>query len=441
MIRKLTYAAIFLAAFATFLSRAHRSGTMNDPPRGGDARDYEAIAFNLWKGRGFGYYWSDAEWQEPYRRSPRFRAALGRESEYYPTTYRPPALPALLALVYAVAGRNFAAWVVLNCAFVAGAVTLGAAIAVHFGGLLAAPVAAFLILQSPELSDLSREIMTEGLAAFLVSLLAWLWVTGGRKPVSNRMAAVSGVVLGALVLARSIFVLWLPIALFTPGRDESSGGDPDASAFRARWGGRKLWLARAVCIVAAVLVVGPWWVRNIVVTRAFLPMGSQGPINLPAGFSQRALDNQGRWRSNAGDGARELIAEGVSPLSLEYEVRLAKVRSATTLKWMREHPLDVLRLMRMHVWQELRPRRGTTAWNLLLPAAVAALLYFRKTPGVTVVGLILCANIFSIAMTWGATGRFMVPVQPLLLALVGAMAISIVREAAGWLRRPGGQAA
>jgi hypothetical protein len=108
---------------------------------------------------------------------------------------------------------------------------------------------------------------------------------------------------------------------------------------------------------------------------------------------------------------------------------------------MREHPLDVLRLMRMHVWQELRPRRGTTAWNLLLPAAVAALLYFRKTPGVTVVGLILCANIFSIAMTWGATGRFMVPVQPLLLALVGAMAISIVREAAGWLRRPGGQAA
>jgi hypothetical protein len=442
MIRKLTYAAIFLAAFATFLSRAHRSGTMNDPPRGGDARDYEAIAFNLWKGRGFGYYWSDAAWQEPYRRSPRFRAALGRESEYYPTTYRPPAVPALLALVYSVAGRNFAAWVVLNCAFVAGAVTLGAAIAVHFAGLLAAPVAAFLILQSPELSDLSREVMTEGLATFLVSVLAWLWVTGGRKPVSTRMAAVSGVVLGALVLARSIFVLWLPIALFTPGREESSGGDPDAGAFSsARWGGRKLWRARAVCIVAAVLVVGPWWVRNIVVTQAFLPMGSQGPINLPAGFSQRALDNQGRWRSNAGDGARELIAEGVSPLSLEYEVRLAKVRSAMTLKWMREHPLDVLRLMRMHVWQELRPRRGTTMWNLLLPAAVAALLYFRKTPGVLVVGLILCANIFSIAMTWGATGRFMVPVQPLLLALVSAMAISIVREAGGWLRRPGGQAA
>jgi hypothetical protein len=192
-----------------------------------------------------------------------------------------------------------------------------------------------------------------------------------------------------------------------------------------------------VCVLAAVLVVGPWWIRNIVVTDAFLPMGSQGPINLPAGFSQRALDNQGRWRSNAGDGARELIAEGVSPLSLEYEVRLAKVRSALTLTWMREHPLDVLRLMRMHIWQELRPRRGATMWNFLLPAGVAALVYFRRSTGALVVALILCANIFSIALTWGATGRFMVPVQPLLLALVSAMAVSIVRQAAGRLRRAG----
>jgi hypothetical protein len=171
------------------------------------------------------------------------------------------------------------------------------------------------------------------------------------------------------------------------------------------------------------------------VTGAFLPMGSQGPINLPAGFSQRALDNQGRWRSNAGDGARELIAEGVSPLSLEYEVRLAKVRSALTMKWMREHPLDVVRLMGMHVWQELRPRRGALVWDLLLPAAILALVYFRKSPGTLVAGLILAANILSIAMTWGATGRFMIPVQPLLLALVSAMAVSIVLQAGGRLRR------
>jgi hypothetical protein len=94
-------------------------------------------------------------------------------------------------------------------------------------------------------------------------------------------------------------------------------------------------------------------------------------------------------------------------------------------------------LMRMHVWQELRPRRGPLIWDLLLPAAVVALIYFRKSPGVLVAGLILCANIFSIAMTWGATGRFMVPVQPLLLALVSGMTVAMVRQAGGWLRRAG----
>jgi nucleoside permease NupC len=82
-------------------------------------------------------------------------------------------------------------------------------------------------------------------------------------------------------------------------------------------------------------------------------------------------------------------------------------------------------------------------WDLLLPAALAALVYFRKSPGVVVIALILFANIFSIAMTWGATGRFMVPVQPLLLALVSAMAVGIVRQAGAWLRRarPGDQPA
>jgi hypothetical protein len=124
-------------------------------------------------------------------------------------------------------------------------------------------------------------------------------------------------------------------------------------------------------------------------------------------------------------------------------VAVAKIRSALTLKWMWEHPLDVLRLMGMHVWQELRPRRGPMIWNLLLPAALLALLYFRKSPGALVVALIVFANIFSVAMTWGATGRFMVPVQPLLLALVSAMAVSSARLAAGWFRRvrPGGQPA
>jgi 4-amino-4-deoxy-L-arabinose transferase-like glycosyltransferase len=421
--RRLVFAAIFLIAFGLFIGRARAAGgDLSEPPLGGDQRDYEAIAFNLWKGRGFGYYWSDPQWREPYLRSPRFTAALGdRRSDYYPTTYRPPLFPALWAAVYSVAGRNIAVVRIMNCALMAGAITLAAAIAAHFAGLVAAPVAAILLLQSPHLTQYSRELLTEALATFLVSLLVWLWVSRSELPVSDRAAAISGVVLGLLVLARSIFVLWLPIALLMPGRSVS--------------GRSGIWRARAVCVLACALVVAPWWTRNIIVTGAFLPMGSQGPINLPAGFSQRALDNQGRWRSNPGDGAPELIAAGVDPFSLEYEVRLARHRSALATGWMRDNPQEVVRLMGLHVWQELRPRRSPTAWDFLFPAAVVALLYFRRRPGILPVTLVLCATLLSIALTWGATGRFMVPVQPLMLALVSAMVVSTTGLLVSGLRR------
>jgi 4-amino-4-deoxy-L-arabinose transferase-like glycosyltransferase len=419
MVRRLAFLAIFLVAFGIFVGRALEAGNLNEPPLGGDARDYDAIAYNLWRGRGFGYYWSDPGWQEPYRRSPRTTPAVeGRQSGYYPTTYRPPAFPALWALVYATSGRSFGAVRIMNCAFMAGAVTLAALLAAQFAGLAAAPAAALLLLQSPHLTKYSQELLTEALATFLVALLAWLWVARSDREVSLRTAAASGVVLGLLILARSIFVLWLPIAFLMPGR-----------------GGRRLWRARAACVLACVLVVAPWWARNIIITGAFLPMGSQGPINLPAGFSQRALDNLGRWRSNAGDGIPELIAAGVDPLSLEYEVRLAQHRSALTVRWMRDHPHDVVRLLGLHVYQELRPRRGLTPWDLVFPAALVALVYFRRRPGILAVTLILGATLLSIALTWGATGRFMIPVQPLMLALVAAMLVSIAgRLAAGTAR-------
>jgi hypothetical protein len=422
MVRRLVFAAIFLIAFGFFIERATAGGGLSELPLGGDQRDYEAIAFNLWKGHGFGYHWSDPEWREPYLRSPRTAAAIGdRRSDFYPTTYRPPLFPALWAALYSVAGRNIAAVRVMNCALMAGAVTLAAAIAGHFAGLIAAAVAAILLLQSPLLTQYSTELLTEALATFLVSLLVWLWVSRSERQVSDRAAAVSGVVLGLLVLARSIFVLWLPVALFMPGK-------PGA-------GRAGLWRARAICVLACALVVAPWWTRNIVVTGAFLPMGSQGPINLPAGFSQRALDNLGRWRSNYGDGAPELIAAGVDPFSLEYEVRLAKHRSALATRWMRDNPREVVRLMGLHVWQELRPRRRPTAWDLLFPATLFALLYFRRRPGILAVTLILCATLLSIALTWGATGRFMVPVQPLMLALVSALLVSTTQLLVGSLRR------
>jgi hypothetical protein len=409
--RRLVYLLIFAAAFAAYLSRAQQSGRLHEPPEPGDSHDYEAIAFNLWKLRGYGYYWSDPEFRAPYEGRRGYAGMLRRQSGYYPTAYRPPLFPVLLSGIYAVMNRNFAAWRVINCALMAGALTLAAIVAAHLAGLLAAPLAALFVLQSDQLTRSSQIFMTEGIAAFLVSLLAWLWVVNARRGWNTRRAATFGIGLGALLAARSIFVLWLPLALFIPGR---------ADADRP---GR--WRQRAVCLLFCLIVIGPWWIRNLVVTGAFMPTGTQAPLNLPMGFGPRALMYEGLWRSNRGDGVEELQARNVDPFSIEWEVQLAKIRSGIALTWMRENPLDVVRLMGLHVWQEIRPRnRGV--WDWILPAACGALVLLRKSPGAGGVALMIAANLFSVALTWGAGGRFMLPVQPLMLALISAAIVSLL---------------
>lgn len=288
MIKALSFAAIFFVTFGVLAARVS-TPDLYDPPPGGDERDYEALAYNLWKGRGFGSFWSDPEWRAPYLSVPSAAGAVrDLESNYYLTTYRPPAFPALWALTYHAAGRDFGTIRFVNAALMAAAVTLAAAIALEFA---------------------------------------------------------------------SIFVIWLPAAMLMPARPSLRGGT-------------RRWVERACCVGACLLVVGPWWMRNIILTGAFLPTGTQGPINLTAGFSQRALDNEGRWRSNSGDGAKEIEDAGVDPYSVEYEVRLARHRSALARDWMWDHPREVLQLMGLHVWQEFRTRRARTDWALLLPAFV-----------------------------------------------------------------------
>lgn len=420
-VRRLIFAAIFVAAFGTYGLRVYRSGNLSQPPETGDGPDYEAIAFNVWKGRGYGYYWSDPEYRAPYEGLARYRDLLTRQSNYYPTTYRPPALPYLLSGIYALTGRNFAVWRIINCAIMAGAVTIAAAISVHFAGLAAAPVAAVLLLQSPRLTQYSQMFMTEGLATFLIALLAFIWLTQRERRWKLAGAAASGAILGALMAVRSIYVLWVPIALFAPTSDPVSEG---------KFG----WRAKAVCLAACLLVIAPWWVRNVVVTHAFMPAGTQGPLNLPAGFGPQALKYDGMWRSIRDDGAEELRAQHIDPYSVEFEVRLARMRSEIATTWMREHPGDVLRLMVLHVWQEIKPR-GRPFWDYLLPVAAFAAFVFRKSPGIGVVVLMVCANILSVAMTWGAGGRFMTPVQPLLLALISALIVVGIRQTTSALQR------
>jgi hypothetical protein len=409
-VRHLLYLAIFLIAFATYVTRLVNSGGLREPPETGDGHDYDAIAFNVWQGRGFGYHWSDEAWREPYKGIPRYRLLLSRQSEYYPTTYRPPAMPFLLSFVYAVTDRSFVAWRIVNCAVMAGAVSIAAIVSTHFAGIPAAIVTTIIALQSRELSRYSAMFMTEAMATFFAALLAWIWLHNAKNGWTTARAAAAGTIMAGLIASRTIFVLWLPLIAILPGKDLS-------------FGSKFAWRPKAICLAVALLVMSPWFVRNMVVTRAFLPLGTQGGINLPMGFGPRAFRSQGIWASNPDDGYPEIAAKKLDVVSTE--VLLAQYRSRLTINWMLAHPREVIQLMRLHVWQELRPRRDVLLmW--LLPAAAVAVLIFRKKMATWVIVLMVAANVMSIAMTYSASGRFMVPVQPLLIALAGAMVAAVL---------------
>jgi 4-amino-4-deoxy-L-arabinose transferase-like glycosyltransferase len=395
----LVYTAIFLCVFAFYLLIALK-GEINAPPEVGDGPDYDAIAFNISHLRGFGDYWDDPDWRRPYLQDPSYQSLLTRHSGYYPTAYRPPAMPYLLAMVYGVVGRNFAAWRILSCAIMAGAATAAAATSAEFAGSLGAIITAFLVLQCPQLTAYSHMFMTESLATFLVCLLAWTWLKNEKTGWTTRGQAALGILLGTLFATRSIFLLWVPVvALFVP-------------ATRTARRAKNSWRGKAICFLFALLVITPWSVRNVVVTKNFMPFGTLAQRELPAGFGPAAIQSSGYWTP------AYIYPEGKEiPAGLDGEVQLAKTDSSFALHWMVQHPVDVIRLMFLHVWQEAKPLDNR--WLLYLGTLSAFTL--RKSPGVGVIVILVALNIVSVALTWSVGGRFMVPVQPLLAALVGAM--------------------
>src|SRR5262245_38268467 len=127
--RRVACAAVFLVAFASYLSSAMKQAPLGALPEMGDGHDYDALAFNIWRHQRFGFEWDEPAWRRPYEVVRGYESLLERHSAYYPTTYRQPAVPVLMALVYAVTNRSFAAWRVVHCAIMAGAIAAAAAVA------------------------------------------------------------------------------------------------------------------------------------------------------------------------------------------------------------------------------------------------------------------------------------------------------------------------
>ena len=264
-------------------------------------------------------------------------------------------MPLLLSAVYAVTGRNFTAWRVVNCGIMAGRRDNGGGdrrpVCRHPGcdpdgsHSFAEPGADALLrhVHDRAAGDVDAHSLPPGRGSGTPA-------QGGRSRTGHRRGRCAGRPSRCAHLIRSHHpcpvdsagqgsVVRFEVCLEAKS-DLSCSGDPRDQ---------------------------PWWIRNIVVHDAFMPLGTQGGVNLPMGFGPRAFRTQGIWASNPGDGWPEIAALNLDIVT--SEVMLAQYRQTLALNWMKENPALVVHLMRLHVGQELKPGRRLLFANWLLPGA------------------------------------------------------------------------
>lgn len=415
---------LVILAYAGLTASGSYRYLISTPEKGGDGPDYDSIAFSLVHGRGFAFDFESESFRAPYAAANtdgRYDYLLARRGGGDLTTYKPPLFPLILAGTYQVFGRQWVAIRLMNLAAMSVAIALLASIVVRLVGrwpaVLTVTIFAFI---DHRLQWWATAVVTESLAALAVACVAWLLVgcTTDRRPARFVYA---GAAAGAAILVRSIFVLWLPGLALVAG-------------FIARPGNRVR--TAALFLSAALVVPLPWFVRNSVVLDSLAPLGTQGDINLAAGYNDDALRRHGEWTvewSNEAYGWMEKAGNAT-------DAEIAAHGRSLFLTWVRSHLSEVPRLAAVKAVYSWKGYGGPPEWLMLLLSLGGYLVWVRR-PEARVLLAVLAIHTSVIAATYWAGDQFVVPVRSIVAA---GTALCLARGAQAWdtlcLRLIGGRA-
>lgn len=390
------------ATTALTLAAMRIPGLDSAPPIGGDAVIYDSMAWELSGGHGFSLNFDDPEFIEPYLRvDPAAAKRLMETAPRGPIASRPPLLPLIMAGFNQAWGRQFQGIRLVNIA----AMGTVAALVVWTVFRLAGPVPAVLglfqfLVVDPRIRVASREVLTESLACLLVALLTIALVRLANRPRPST-AALAGGTIGLAMLLRTMFVLWIPVIALqiwlTPRRIEQND---HGSSSGSRWG------LAAVFVLAACVVFAPWGWRNCQALGRFMPLGTQGTMELSAGYSDATFERWGMWHNMAETG---FFTEVDSPdqTALQRELARADYSRRRAVAWCTSQPLQAALLPLMKVFQEFRPHMSGDLY--ILAFAILGLAWIRGTPQGSVWLWIIAATAFGVALTWSVAGRFVFP--------------------------------
>src|SRR5579871_3003165 len=323
----------FATTLIVYLVSTQRALPLEHPPNEGDGPDYENIAFNVWKGNGFGIDWDNPAWRQPYEawnKEGIYDVILSRRGSLALTTSRPPAFPYAMAAVYSAFGRRFAPVRVLNCACLALAMALAVGLVLRIAGFGPAVIVMLTAVCDTELQAYSGTMLTESFACLGIMLFAVSFV---RSQVRHDIlwSVATGAALGLLVLIRSIYIFFYPLLgglfWYTAVIDVRNGRGP------------RLSVGVVAFLLSALIVPLPWWVRNCIVLEHFAPLGTQGQTSLVGGYSDAAYQSGGNWELEpavtiANQLSKEAEYQSLTPTQQEYVLAQRCFRVA--VEWARE---------------------------------------------------------------------------------------------------------
>ena len=414
-------------------------GDVDHPEPAGDVAEVFNLAWSLAHGRGY-----QMDWNDPLERDQWHSRDTDGELRFFtirrgshPAMSRPPLMPlAMAAMLLFHPAHPFQLWKEIDAALFSAAAALLTQGVLHRFGWRAALAMLPLTLLDQLRAYYVPGMWTEGLAFDGMAVLVWLVLRGGSG--STAMVLVGGITLGLLCLDRAFFVLVSPLLCLIV-----------AEVGPARWKSASLMLGIAVAIQL------PWWTRNVAVAHRFVPLGTQGGINLPDEYSDEAVLRRGLWTGHEmnrlwaatavtaqqraerarpqvlalwpGEPDFAAVIDAVNCESLQTELDVADVGQRAGLRWIRTHPLQLPRLFIDKLITQTIAARG---WLTLLVGFGCGTLLAdpprrRLAARVALLGV---AYAVGIGLTHAVAGRFLVPVLPPLYVLAAA-------GTGEWLRR------
>ncbi|GAB6876275.1 ArnT family glycosyltransferase [Thermaerobacter litoralis] len=247
-----------------------------------------------------------------------------------PSAYRPIGYPLLLSVVVRIFGEDWFYAIVVQALMGTGIVVATAWLATRLFGAGTGLAAGLLTAILPDHLLWSTVLDSEIPFMLFMLLGVGLWVPA-RGPAgfipSPKRLVLSGLCLGFAALIRPVMLpaaglFLLYVALSTLGAWRTPG----------TW--RRILAGTAAVTLGTVLVVAPWTIRNYVALGAFIPVSTNGGVNLWQG-NNPAANGAFFWPTDPAENPL---------LTVESQVERDRLGRRLALQWIRENPGDFVRL-------------------------------------------------------------------------------------------------